>query len=290
MKKRVFTRAPQDPEWLDALLSLRLALGLEEAQQLVTRGAVHVSGRRLIENERIAVGAKLIVFLDPCAPATEASLTVAFQDQWLAIVDKPPGVATQAERSTSDQALDAQVQRQLGGEARMMHRLDKEASGLVLFALRQEARAPLQQSLEGGLVERRYVAIVQGVLQGEGTIRLRIGRHPSDSRLRAAFPVDAIAGEPASSRYRTLARHDNITAVELMLETGRTHQLRVHLAAIGHPLVGDVAYGGPARERLCLHAHDLALPHPRTRERVEAHSTLPPIFSKLVPGLTRPFT
>jgi 23S rRNA pseudouridine1911/1915/1917 synthase len=290
MKKRVFTRAPQDPEWLDALLSTRLALSIEESQQLVTRGAVHVNGRRMLATERIPVGAKLIVFHDLRPPAVEHELVVAFQDEWLAIVDKPAGIATQAERASSQHSLDAQVQRELGREARMMHRLDKEASGLVLFALRPQARAPLQQLLADGVIERRYVAIVEGQLEGEGTIQLRIGRHAKDARLRAAFPVDALEGQPARSRYRTLARQANATAVELTLDTGRTHQLRVHMAAIGHALVGDVAYGGREHERLCLHAHTLALPHPHTHERIEAHSSLPPTFAELVPGLTRPFS
>jgi RluA family pseudouridine synthase len=288
MQKRVFTRAPQDPEWLDALLSTRLSVGVEESQQLITRGAVHVGGRRVLENERITVGAKVIVFVDLRQAIVTAPLVIAFRDDWLVVVDKPAGIATQPERSSSEQALDAQVQRQLGHEARMMHRLDKEASGLVLFALRREARAPLQHALEGGLIIRRYSAIVTGRLDGEGTIRLRIGRHAADSRLRAAFPVDAIAGQPASSHYRALARHADVTAVELTLETGRTHQLRVHMAAIGHPLVGDVAYGGQPYERLCLHAHTLSFPHPRTRDRIETHSLLPVAFTNLVPGLTRP--
>jgi RluA family pseudouridine synthase len=288
MQKRVFTRTPQDPESLDALMSTRLGLTVEESHQLITRGAVHVSGRRVLKNAAIAVGAKVIVFVDLRQTVVPPSLVIVFRDDWLAVVDKPAGIATQPERSSSEQALDTQVQRQLDPQARMMHRLDKEASGLVLFALRQEARAPLQQALEGGQIIRSYIAVVTGQLEGEGTVRLRVGRHASDSRLRAAFPVDAIEGQPACSHYRVLASQSDVTALELTLETGRTHQLRVHMAAIGHPLVGDVVYGGQPHERLCLHAHTLVFPHPRTRERIETQSSLPAIFTRLVPGLTMP--
>jgi 23S rRNA pseudouridine1911/1915/1917 synthase len=288
MKKRVLTRALQDPEWLDGLIALRLAVSLDEAQALVTRGAVHVNGRRVTATERVPVGAKLIVFRD-ARMVPDVPVPIVFRDAWLAVVDKPAGMASQAERADSQNALDAVVQHELGPQARMVHRLDKEASGLVLFAVHEHARAPLQEALERGDIHRHYVAIVDGLLEGEGTIKLRIGRHPTDRRLRAAFPFEASAGRAASSRYRVLARHDGKTAVELTLETGRTHQLRVHLAAIGHPLVGDVAYGGPGHARLCLHAHSLGLPHPRTHEAITLHSKLPPTFTELVPGLTSPF-
>lgn len=158
-----------------------------------------------------------------------------------------------------------------------------------MFALDPDACAPLQHSLDNGEIERRYVAIVVGRLEGEATIKLRIGRHASDSRLRAALPENALEGQEARSRYRVLAHDENLTAVELTLDTGRTHQLRVHLSAVGHPIVGDVAYGAAPNARLCLHAHALSFPHPRRDQRVETHSRLPPLFGELVPGLTSPF-
>ena len=136
------------------------------------------------------------------------------------------------------------------------------------------------------------MAIVDGELRGEGHIRLRIGRHGSDTRLRAALPENAPAGESADTAFRVLGhgtRADRpVTAVELQLVTGRTHQIRVHLSALGHPLVGDAAYGGPPYARLCLHGYALFLPHPFNRAPLRLRSPLPPEFAQLVPGLTSP--
>jgi 23S rRNA pseudouridine1911/1915/1917 synthase len=291
MKKRVITRAVDDPGALIALLAARLSLSPAKVHALVDRGAVYVAGTRATSERAIAVGAKIVVFTDiATAPPRFA---FAYRDDWIAVVDKAAGVPSQAERSQRAGALEAQVQRLVGGAARMLHRLDKEASGLVLFALRERAFAPLQEALTAGAIDRRYVAIVDGELHGDGAIRLRIARHPSDRRLRTAVPEHATAGEPACSRYQVLAhatwRHRAITAVEMRLETGRTHQLRVHLRAIGHPIVGDMTYGGPAYERLCLHAYALELPHPSDRRRMRTHSPIPGPLVELVPSLTSPF-
>jgi RluA family pseudouridine synthase len=291
MRKRVITRAPQDPEWLDSLVAHRLRLGNAEAVELIARGSVHVDGKRITQRARVAVGAKLIVFMDP-APPVAAPLSIVHRDRWIAVVDKPPGISSQGERAESATAVDTQARAQLGPDARVMHRLDKEASGLLLIALDEDARAPLQQAFEHNLVDRRYVAIVAGRLEGEGAIRLRIARHATDVRLRAALPEQAPSGEPACSHYRALAHRDHggetLTAVELTLETGRTHQLRVHLSAIGHPIVGDVPYGGSPHARLCLHAHALLFPHPHDGKQLHIHSPLPPALLELMPPLTSP--
>jgi 23S rRNA pseudouridine1911/1915/1917 synthase len=293
MKKRVLTRALGDPEPLDALLTIRCGVDVDGARRLIASGAVYVGTERVTESRLVPVGAKITVYLGG-AQSTRASLEMVHVDDWIAVVNKPSGMPSQPERSHRSDALDVLVQHAVGGAARLMHRLDKEASGLVLFALRERASASLQSKLESGAIERRYVAIVDGELRGDGVIRLRIGRHANDRRLRAAFPEHAPAGEAACTRYRSVGRANwrerPITAVELELETGRTHQLRVHLSAIGHAIVGDAAYGGPPFERLCLHAHALELPHPRDGRRLRLAASLPEPFFRLVPGLTSPFT
>jgi 23S rRNA pseudouridine1911/1915/1917 synthase len=293
MKKRVLSRAAHDPEPLIDLLCARLHVSPAEAHDLVDAGAVYVEGERVMQPRGIGVGQRLTVFAE-ALPEAPPPLTIVHRDDWIAVVDKPPGLPSQPERSQRAHALDLQAQRTLGHTARMMHRLDKEASGLVLFALRAPAHAPLQAALGAGGIDRRYLAIVDGELRGDGTIRLRIARHARDRRLRAALPEHAPAGEPALSRYRVLGHgclHDRpISAVELQLETGRTHQLRVHLAGIGHPIVGDEPYGGPQFERLCLHAYLLELPHPSDGRRIRVSAPMPEAFSRLIPGLTSPFT
>lgn len=291
MPKRVITRAIDDPEDLVDLVAARLALTTERARQLVECGSVYVDGERADSARPVAAGEKILVYTD--ANVVESDLVFVHRDDWIAVVDKPAGMATQPERSQRTGALEARVQQHIGGVARAMHRLDKEASGLVLFGVRARAFAPLQQALTTGAIDRRYLAIVDGELRGEGTIRLRIARHPADARRRTALPEGAPAGEPACSHWRALAhatwQRRPLTAVELRLETGRTHQLRVHLSAIGHRIVGDAAYDGLAFERLCLHAYALELPHPRDGQRLHLHAPIPGPLARLVPGLTSPF-
>jgi 23S rRNA pseudouridine1911/1915/1917 synthase len=293
MKKRVLTRASGDPDSLVDLLTLRLGVDARQAKAWIYSGGVYVGGSRVTVEANVAVGDRITVYLgDPTSAA--AVPTVVHQDKWIAVLDKPAGMPSQAEKSRSSGALDAFAQRAFGAGARMLHRLDKEASGLVLFSLDNRALPTLQAALEAGEIDRRYVAVVDGDLRGEGTIRLRIARHPTDRRLRSALPENAPAGEPACSRYRTLAHAAwegrPLTAAELRLETGRTHQLRVHLSARGHAIVGDAAYGGPAYERMCLHAHALELSHPRDGQRLRLSAPIPESFGRLVPGLTHPFT
>ena len=296
MNKRVFTRALGDPEPLLELLVARTDLDRLQAQALLAVGGVYVGHERAVAPRPVAVGDKITIYMDGPGtdPAQALPVRLVHRDQWIAVVDKPAGMPSQAERSQHARSLDAWAQHALGGAARLMHRLDKEASGLVLFATQASAYAPVQAALAAGAIERRYLAIVDGELRGDGTIALRIGRHARDRRLRAALPEHAPAGESARSRYRALATGAwlgrAVSAVELQLETGRPHQLRVHLAGIGHPIVGDVAYGGSAFARVCLHAYSLALPHPRDGRRLGVDAPLPPQFAALVPGLTSPVT
>jgi 23S rRNA pseudouridine1911/1915/1917 synthase len=216
-----------------------------------------------------------------------------YSDADIAVIDKPSGMPSQAEPGQRAFSVEAAVERELGHDARPMHRLDKDASGLMLIALRPSAYAPLQQALAAGEIDRRYVAIAAGERHGDGAIRLRIGRHARDKRLRAALPENAPAGEPACTRYRVVGHgtlsSQPITAFAVELETGRTHQIRVHLAALGHPIVGDSAYGGPPFERLCLHSSALELPHPTTGRPVRVRAELPEPLTRLVPGLTSLF-
>jgi 23S rRNA pseudouridine1911/1915/1917 synthase len=294
MKKRVLRRASDDPALLCELVAVRLDLSFEAALDLVDRGSVYVDDVRVTASRhRVDVGGKVTVHL-PAATPEAPPIVVVYRDEDLAIVDKPAGLPSQAEVRQRAYCLDAMATRDLGPDARLMHRLDKEASGLVLIALQQDAYAPLQKAMTEHEIDRRYVAIVDGELRGEGTIRKRIGRHSRDQRLRAPFPEDSPTGEAACTRYRVLARGvldgRDVTAVELRLETGRTHQIRAHLWSIAHAIVGDDAYGGPAFQRMCLHAYLLELQNPRNGKPIRASAPLPEAFTKLVPGLTRPFT
>jgi RluA family pseudouridine synthase len=193
----------------------------------------------------------------------------------LLVVDKPAGLPSQATRADAVDTLCARVALDVGDEVRMMHRLDREASGLVLFARSPAARAPLQAALAAGAIDRTYRAVVSGVLDGSGRVALRIARDAAAPWRRVALPEAAPGGEAASTRYRALARSGGHTLVELSLDTGRTHQIRVHHAALGHPLLGDRLYHGPPAARLMLHAVELALAHPRDGRRLVMRAALP---------------
>ena len=293
MKKQVFRRWGHDPEPLHRLLSTRLGLSNADAVDLVARGGVYIGPHRATDpTVAVAMGAKLTVHLTPSLPTPP--LVVVHRDADLAVIDKPAGLPSQPERGQHAFSVDAVVACELGPNARLMHRLDKEASGLMLVALRSASRAALQRIISDHASDRRYLAVVAGNLAGEGTIRKRIGRHADDQRLRAAFPESSTAGQPATTRYHVLGHGTldgrPVTALDVQLETGRTHQIRVHLASLGHPIVGDVAYGGPQYERVCLHAYSLELPHPRDGRPLRVGVPVPKLFARLVPGLTSPFT
>lgn len=279
MRKRLLTVAVGDPTTLGAFVEARLALTHQAAEALVARGAVHVGGSRAMQpSQQVRPGQRIVAFLQAEAPHTGATSStlpppLIYADESLLVYDKPAGLLCQASRETTD-ALDARVGR-VEPDARLLHRLDRDASGLVLFARSAAARAPLQQALLAGAIERRYLALAGGALDGAGRIDLRIARHPMDERRRVALPPRATGGESAVSHWQALERRTSATLVHLTLETGRTHQLRVHLSAAGHPLVGDVLYGGAPAPRLCLHATQLCLTHPRSGRRLVVDSPLP---------------
>jgi RluA family pseudouridine synthase len=273
MKKRKLTVALDDPDTLAPFLAARLELGVSQATALVARGSIHVDGRRVRDaTTRLSTGARLTVFLDGAQDV--APFQLVHQDEWVLVVEKPAGIASQATRAEAASSLDEQV-RERFPDARMMHRLDRDASGLVLFARTPAARAPLQQALEEGKIERHYVAIARGRLEGSARVTLRIARDPADERKRMALPDRAPGGEKAATRWTAVEHGVRSTLLAVELETGRTHQIRVHLSALGHPLLGDRLYGGPPAERLCLHATRLTFDHPKDARRVDIASKSP---------------
>jgi len=214
------------------------------------------------------------------SPPAHAPFTIAFQDEHLVVVDKGPGVVVHPARGHREQTL-AQLLAPLlaGGEADragIVHRLDRDTSGLLVLARTDEVHRLLQAALADRLIEREYLALVEGRPPARsGTIEAPIGRDP---RVRTRMAVGGASSREARTHFtleRTLA---STSLLRLRLETGRTHQIRVHLRAIGHSVCGDPEYGTPGLlglERQFLHATRLAFDHPLSGERVEVHSPLP---------------
>ena len=185
------------------------------------------------------------------------------RDSEVIVVDKPPGVASQATRALSAGALDRLVAEAIDREARLLHRLDRDASGLVLFTRTPAARRRFAALLAAYQLERTYCAAVWGHWQrAAGALSGPIGRDPDDHRRMVVGP-----GRPALTRFRLVRRGtapggEPVSLLQLDLVTGRTHQIRVHLADAGHPICGDALYGPdrPSLDRMFLHAHRLAWP------------------------------
>jgi 23S rRNA pseudouridine1911/1915/1917 synthase len=211
----------------------------------------------------------------------EPSLRVVHLDDHLAVVEKPAGLVVHPAPSHQDPTLVDELAEILGGggdpeRPGIVHRLDKDTSGLLVVARDDETHAALQEAVREREVERVYLALAGGRLASRtGTIDAPIGRA---SRQRHRMAVSGAASRQARTHFQVLELLPRETYLEARLETGRTHQIRAHFAAIGHPLTGDSTYGGAQRyalPRQFLHAHRLAFRHPRTGEQLSFISPLP---------------
>jgi 23S rRNA pseudouridine1911/1915/1917 synthase len=271
-------------------------------KEWILAGLVRVDGRqprprdRVVGGERVEVEAVLETASE--ARAQAIPLVIRYEDAELIVVDKPAGLVVHPGAGNPDQTLQNALLHhapELAAlpRAGIVHRLDKSTSGLLAVARTLEAHTRLVRALQARAVEREYDAIVMGVLTAGGTIDAPIGRHPTR---RTSMSVRE-GGRPAVTHYRVLNRFHAHTHVRVRLETGRTHQIRVHLAHIDHPLVGDPQYGrlrlppGASAElvaalrafrRQALHASRLALPHPRSDETVVCESPLPTDMQSLL--------
>jgi 23S rRNA pseudouridine1911/1915/1917 synthase len=205
---------------------------------------------------------------------------IAYEDEHLMVVDKGPGIVVHPARGHRDSTLSQMLApRAAGGEperAGIVHRLDRDTSGLLVVACSEEALRLLQLALKRRLIEREYLALVEGRPPARsGTIDAQIGRDP---RVRTRMAVGGARAREARTHFVLERALPASSLLRLRLETGRTHQIRVHLRAIGHPVCGDPEYGTAGLfglERQFLHATRLAFDHPLSGERVEVTSTLP---------------
>lgn len=263
-----------DPSRLDQAIAASLAdVSRGQARRLIDAGSVFLEGRRcrvasrlVRAGERVRIGAS--------EPPPAASLRILYEDDDVIVIDKPPGMPTaptrQAAAGTAFETLRNELRRR-GVESRLwaVHRLDAATSGVVAFARNAAAARALSRAFQDSLVEKRYVALVNEAPSGD------------EGRIDAA--IDVIGGratvsergKSASTSWRIRARGARDAVLELAPRTGRMHQLRVHLAAIGHPIVGDRLYGGSAAPRLMLHAERLIFPHPTRNEAVEVAAEPP---------------
>ncbi len=252
---------------------------------LIKKGAVTVDGLArpksylLDEGQRIEV--QLLEEAVPALVAQSLPVPILFEDEWLLIVDKPAGMAVHPSRGHADGTLvNALLGRGLeGGEQYrpgIVHRLDKDTSGLLVVAKSGEAHRRLVAMMRLRSVDRRYVALVHGTFAAQtGTIEASVGRDPGH---RLSMTVGGVGAREAVTHFTVIERLGDFTLLEARLETGRTHQIRVHFLAIGHPVVGDPTYArrdplGLGRQ--FLHSRRLQFTHPMTDEDVCVEAPLP---------------
>jgi 23S rRNA pseudouridine1911/1915/1917 synthase len=278
---RELTAASEDAGLrLDAFLAARGASpSRAAAQRAIERGRVTVNGAARPKNHRVEEGDRVALADDAEAappPAPESvPFEIVYEDEDLIVVDKPAGVVTHPAPGHSGTTLSEA----LGDWARMVHRLDKDTSGLLVVARTDEVQAALQAMIKAREVTREYTALVEGHPDAEsGTIDAPIGR---DRGNRTVMSTRTDRARDAVTHFEVVERLPRTALLRVRLETGRTHQIRAHLAAIGHPVVGDPQYGGRESgrriglERQFLHASKLMFRHPLRREWVRCESKPP---------------
>jgi 23S rRNA pseudouridine1911/1915/1917 synthase len=271
---------------LDALLGRHEAISSRAAaQRLIDSGAVTVDGEPRAKGHRVAAGERIVVLLAEEARAVpQVEYEVVYEDEHLLVVDKPAGVVVHPAPGHPGPTLaEALVGRARGGadpaRAGIVHRLDRDTSGLMVVASSEEAHAALQRMIRAREVTRDYLALVAGSPDAEsGTVDAPLGR---DRARRALVSTRTDRARTAVTHFTVLERLPRTALLRVRLETGRTHQIRAHLAAIGHPVCGDRQYGGRScgrrleLQRQFLHASSLMFRHPLSGEWVECESKPP---------------
>lgn len=290
--------AGQRLDWVVARLT---GMSRSEAKAVTASGSVLVNGTPGGPPDRVPAGARIEFPRPSPAPdlrPEEVPFDVRYEDDLVAVVDKPSGIVTHPGAGVSAATLAAGLIHRwpelegVGEPGRwgLVHRLDRDTSGLVLVAKTPAAFDSLRGALAAHTIRREYEALARGRFDfSAGTIDAPVGPDPRDPTRRWVEP----GGKPARTNYRVVAAWEDppVTRLMVSLDTGRTHQIRVHLASISHPLVGDPLYGRPGLPdvgRLWLHARQLAFVHPGTGEKVEVEAPLPPVLAASLEALGPP--
>ena len=284
---------------LDAFLSADGALTRSQAARLIAEGRVRVNGKPAAKSARLSGGETVTVDVpqlrETALPPQDIPLDVVYEDDDVIVVNKPTGLVVHPAPGHPDGTLVNALLHHcgdslsgIGGEKRpgIVHRIDRDTSGLIIAAKNDAAHLALSVQLKDHSLSRTYECLVTGNMkQDSGTVDAPIGRSSADRKKMAVVPT----GRRAVTHWEVVARYPGVTHLRCRLETGRTHQIRVHMAYIGHPILGDTVYGAkkpvPGLTGQCLHAVGLRFVHPRTGEPVELHCPLPPEFTAMLQKL-----
>ena len=281
-----------------ALAELLPQYSRSRLQTWIAEGAITLDGAAATAKRKVWGGEQVqlapLVHPSETSPQAEAiALDIVFEDAAILVINKPAGLVVHpGSGNWSGTLMNALLhhapQLQALPRAGIVHRLDKETSGLLVVAKTLEAQTDLVRQLQARTVKRHYLAVVEGQVAQNGRVEAPIGRHPT-ARIKMAV---VSRGKPAVTHYQVLERFARHTLIECRLETGRTHQIRVHMQSIGYPLVGDPAYGARHTARLlqrqALHAARLGLVHPVLHQALEWEAPLPDDLRALIETLRKP--
>lgn len=278
-------------EWL--LVALQ-PMSRSKVKQLLHHGLVHVNGVSTTRHDhRLSPGDRVSISRERPPPRPQgfkrSGIAIVYEDDALIVIDKPPGlltVATDADKTdTAFVHLNAELQARKAGQAFVVHRIDRGTSGLLIFARSERVRDALKENWPQ--VEKTYIALVEGMPpRAEGVVENYL-EEKRDLRVRTC-QADRPNAKRAVSHYRLVKTRGKISLIEVKLLTGRKHQIRVHLAGLGCPVVGDRDYGAKTNpvKRIALHSWRLVLNHPVTGEQLELMSPLPGALKRLIDGST----
>lgn len=288
---------------IDVFLASKIPeLTRSAAARLIEAGAVTKNGGRVQKNYRVAAGDEFEINLPEPEPSAalpqDIPLEIVYEDGDVVVVNKPRGMVVHPSPGHRDGTLVNALLHHcrgelsgIGGTLRpgIVHRIDRDTSGLIIAAKNDFAHASLSKQLSNRTLGRAYEAVLRGALPSEnGVVNAPIGRHPVDRKRQAVTEKNS---REAVTHYEVIARYPGYTYARCTLQTGRTHQIRVHMAHIGHPVLGDEIYGGRdkkiAIEGQCLHARELRFVHPRTLESVTLTCPLPDYFREVLETLRR---
>ena len=285
---------------IDAYLSEKLEDTSRVAiQRLIANGKVLVNGKTVKSSYKIQEGDKIEVEeeipVEVSLKAQEIPLDIIYEDNDIIVVNKPKGMVVHPANGNPDGTLVNAIMAickdslsGIGGEIRpgIVHRLDKDTSGIIIVAKNDKAHINLSEQIKNHKVKKTYIALVRGIVkENEATINMPIGRSEKDRKKMAVTKK----GKEAITHFKVLQRYDNYTLLQVNIETGRTHQIRVHLSQIGYPIVGDEVYSNGKNEwnvkGQCLHAKSLEFTHPITGEKMYLEAKLPEYFENMLKDL-----
>jgi len=285
---------------LDAYISnSNLEISRTSVQRLLEEKKITVNGKEEKSSYKVSNGDKIEIEIEKAKEikleAQEIPIEVIYEDTDIIVVNKPKGLVVHPANGNPDGTLVNAIMAickdslsGIGGEIRpgIVHRLDKDTSGLLIVAKNDKAHIEMSNQIKDRLVKKTYIALVRGIIaENEATINMPIGRSTKDRKKMAVTR----SGKEAITHFKVLKRYNKYTLLEIKIDTGRTHQIRVHMAEIGHPVIGDSTYSNGRNEfgieGQCLHAKKLEFTHPITKKQMSLEAPLPEYFEKTIKEL-----